>query len=228
MQLCWDGFKLPSPQLTVLHMNSLGSWWRNPLLHHQIRFPWETEVILMCRKPKTQYFPPFYYSVSRWLKIKTFQDSPFFFFSFPSRLLAWAVNSSLSISTKAAEEWLFWAYMECLTAPKLSVFLAGKPPGHAPQAAKHPLLFSCPSSTLKAWFQALRLDFFSPSQTIFCNAVENGHSHHSHFIATYWRRCTWRFMWQEIYFKLNWTRLPSTSFPYTKDKPYLKAQKIAL
>lgn len=57
--------------------------------------------------------------------------------------------------------------MECLTTPQVSVFPAGKPPGHAPQATKHPLLFCCPSSALKVWFQALRLHFFFPSQTIF-------------------------------------------------------------
>lgn len=116
---------------------------------------------LNVQKAQIQYFPPFYYSVSQWLKLRLSRTWFYFlFFSFPSRLLAWAVNFSLSISIKAADEWFFWVPVECLTTPQVSVFLAGKPPGHAPQATKHPLLFCCPSSALKAWFQALRLHFF--------------------------------------------------------------------
>lgn len=138
-----------------------------PFSSLQIRYPWETEVILICRKPSNSILPSLLFFCESTVKIKTSQDM---LFSFPSRLLPWTVNYSLSISIKTAEEWLFWAYTELLITPQASDcdvpwlennvgMLCNK---H--QTSSAPLL---PEQPLKGWPQSFKTSFFVVLRTLF-------------------------------------------------------------
>lgn len=90
--------------------------------------------------------------------------------------------------------------------------LAGKQCGHALQQAPNIFCSFAAWATSQRVAQNFKTSFLCCSPNTYCNAVDNGDSHISHFIATYWKRCTWKVFFSyrtRNYLKLNWTRSPN-------------------